>query len=181
MVATTQPLHGVMAEFATPDELVAALKQVKAAGYTKYDAYGPLPLHEALDAMDVLDKNPVPLMVLIAGIVGGLAGFGLATFASVISYPIDVGGRPLLSWPAFIPPTFETTVLFASLTAVFGMIALNGLPQPYHPVFNVERFALASADRFFLCIEATDPKFEVGAIKSFLAGLGPYEVSEVES
>lgn len=173
-------LHGVMAEFASPDEFVAALKKVRAAGYTQYDAYSPLPLEEAAEAMD-LHGNSVPLLVLIGGICGGLGGYALAAWSSIVAYPINVGGRPLHSWPAFIPPIFECTVLLAALTAVFGMLALNGLPLPYHPVFNVERFTGASKDRFFVCIEATDPKFEVGAVRSFLSGLGPHEVSEVQS
>jgi hypothetical protein len=180
MAATVQPLHGVMAEFATPDEFVEALKKVRAAGYTQYDGYGPLPLEEAAEAMGI-HSNPIPLMVLIGGIAGMAAGFGLASWVSIIAYPVNIGGRPLFSWTSFIPPTFETTILFAALTAVVGMIALNGLPLPYHPVFNVPAFARASSDRFFVCIEATDPKFELGSAKSFLAGLGSGEVSEVES
>lgn len=180
MVSETQPLHGVMAEFTTPDEYVQALRKVRAAGYTKFDGYSPMPIHEAFEAMG-LEGNPVPLMVLIGGILGGVGGLALATWVSMIAYPVNIGGRPLFSWPAFIPPVFETTVLLASLTAVFGMIAMNGLPLLYHPVWNVPAFARASADRFFVCIEATDPKFEVGATKSFLAGLGSHEVSEVAS
>lgn len=180
MAAATQPIHGVMAEFATPDEFVEALKKVRAAGYTQYDGYGPLPLEEGFEAMDI-HSNPLPLMVLVGGMAGASAGFGLASWVSIVAYPINIGGRPLFSWQSFIPPTFETTVLFAALTAVFGMIALNGLPRPYHPVFNVEAFARASSDRFFVCIEATDPKFDLATVKGFLAGLGPQQVSEVES
>lgn len=180
MDAATQPLHGVMAQFDTADEYVAALRKVRAAGYTQFDGYSPLPLHAATEAMG-LEKNPMSLMVLIGGILGGLGGFGLATWVSVLAYPINIGGRPLFSWPAFIPPVFETTVLLASLTAVFGMIAINGLPLHYHPVWNVPSFARASVDRFFVCIEATDPKFDLATVKSFLAGLGSQEVSEVES
>lgn len=180
MNAETQPLHGVMAEFVTPDEFVQALRKVRAAGYTKFDGYSPMPVHESFEAMG-LQRNPVALMVLIGGIAGFLGGLALATYVSVVAYPINIGGRPLFSWPAFIPPVFETTVLLASLTAVFGMLGINGLPRHYHPVWNVPNFVRASSDRFFVCIEATDPKFEVGATKSFLAGLGSHEVSEVAS
>jgi hypothetical protein len=180
MVSATQTIHGVMAEFETPDEFVAALRKVRAAGYTKFDGYSPYPVHESFEAMG-LERNPVSLMVLIGGILGFLGGLALATWVSMVAYPVNIGGRPLFSWPAFIPPVFETTVLLASLTAVFGMFAMNGLPTLYHPVWNMPEFARASADRFFVCIEATDPKFEVGSAKSFLAGLGSRTVSEVES
>jgi hypothetical protein len=180
MVSETQSIHGVMAEFETPDEFVAALRKVRAAGYTKFDGYSPYPVHESFEAMG-LERNPISLMVLIGGILGFLGGLALATWVCMVAYPINVGGRPLFSWPAFIPPVFETTVLLASLTAVFGMFAINGLPTLYHPVWNMPEFARASADRFFVCIEATDPKFEVGSAKSFLAGLGSRTVSEVES
>jgi hypothetical protein len=178
--AVASPLHGVMAEFTTPDEYIQALRKVRAAGYTKFDGYSPIPVHEASDAMG-LPKNPVALMVLIGGILGFFGGLGLATWVSMAGYATNVGGRPLFSWPAFIPPVFETTVLLASLTAVFGTMALNGLPLPYHPVWNVPAFARASSDRFFVCIEATDPKFDLQTVKSFLAGLGSHGVSEVES
>ena len=180
MVAPTQTIHGVMAEFATPDEYVAALRKVRAAGYTKFDGYSPMPVHESFEAMG-LGENPVSLMVLIGGITGFLCGLALVTWGSVLSYPINVAGRPLFSWPAFIPPLFECTVLFAAFTAGIGMLAINGLPRPYHPVWNVPAFARASVDRFFVCIEAEDPKFDVATAKSFLSGLGPAAVTEVES
>lgn len=180
MIAQSQPLYGVMAEFSTPDDYVSALRKIRAAGYTCFDGYSPLPVHGASEAMGITG-NPVSLMVLIGGILGGLGGFGLATWVSVAAYPINIGGRPLFSWPAFVPPVFETTVLLAALTAVFGMFAINGLPLHYHPVFNVPGFARASVDRFFVCIEATDPKFDLATAKSFLSGLGSSEVSEVES
>jgi len=178
--APTNPLFGVMAEFTTPDEYVAALRKVRAAGYTKFDGYSPYPIHEATEAMG-LQRNPVALMVLIGGITGLLAGFALATWVSMVAYPVNIGGRPLFSWPAFIPPVFETTVLFAALTAVFGTLGICGFPQPYHPVFNVPAFARASTDRFFICVEADDPKFDLQTVKSLLSGLGPQEVSEVAS
>lgn len=180
MHAETQPLYGVMAEFHTPDEYLAALRKVRAAGYTRFDGYSPLPVHGASEAMD-LPRNPVSFMVLCGGLAGLAGGAALSTWVSMVAYPVNIGGRPLFSWPAFIPPVFETTVLLASLTAVFGMFALNGLPTLYHPVWNVPGFARASSDRFFVCIEAVDPKFDLAAVKSFLAGLGSHEVSEVES
>lgn len=180
MHAPAQSIHGVMAEFTTPDEYVSALRKVRAAGYTQFDGYSPMPIHEASEAMG-LPNNPVALMVLIGGILGGLGGFALATWVSMVGYPVNIGGRPLFSWPAFIPPVFETTVLLAAFAAVFGMLAINGLPLHYHPVWNVPAFARASQDRFFVCIEATDPKFDVSTVKTFLSGLGSHEVSEVEA
>jgi hypothetical protein len=168
---STPSLYGVMAEFETTDQYVAALRKVRAAGYTKFDGFSPIPVHEASSAMG-LPKNPVSFMVLCGGI-------ALATWVSMVAYPVNIGGRPLFSWPAFIPPVFETTVLFAALTAVFGTLALNGLPTLYHPVWNVPQFARASSDRFFVCIESDDPKFDLATVKSFLSGLGSLEVSEV--
>jgi hypothetical protein len=179
MHVDTQPaLYGVMAEFETPDAYVQALRKVRAAGYTKFDGYSPIPVHAAPEAMG-LAKNPVSLMVLCGGIAGLIGGLALSTWVSMVAYPVNIGGRPLFSWPAFIPPVFETTVLLASLTAVFGTLALNGLPTLYHPVWNVPSFTRASSDRFFVCIEADDPKFDLQAVKSFLGGLAPLEVSEV--
>jgi hypothetical protein len=160
-------LYGLMAEFDNPDTLVAASRRARQEGYRRLDAYTPFPieeLHEALDA----HRTGVPLLVLIGGIVGGLTGYGLQYWVSAVAYPLNIGGRPFHSWPSFIPVTFEMTVLFASLTAVFGMLALNKLPKPYHPVFNAPRFALATRDRFFLCIEAEDPKFDAAATRRFL-------------
>lgn len=180
MDAPLQSIHGVMAEFETADEFVTALRKVRAAGYTKFDGYSPMPVHESFEAMG-LQNNPMSLMVLIGGILGLLGGFALATWVSVVAYPVNIGGRPLFSWPAFIPPIFECTILLAALTAVFGMIAINGLPLHYHPVWNVPAFARASSDRFFVCIEAIDPKFDLSTVKSFLAGLGSQGVSEVAS
>lgn len=180
MHAEPQPLYGVMAEFETPDQYIQALRKVRAAGYTRFDGYSPIPVHGASEAMG-LPKNPVSLMVLCGGLAGLVGGAALATWVSVVAYPVNIGGRPLFSWPAFIPPVFETTVLLASLTAVFGMFALNGLPMHYHPVWNVPAFARASTDRFFVCIESVDPRFDLASVKTFLAGLGSSEVSEVQS
>lgn len=171
--------YGLMAEFATPAAVVEAAHRVHAAGYTKVDGYTPYPIEALAEALDQ-HHSKVPLLVLGGGIFGLLGGMGLQIWASTIEYPMNVGGRPFLSLPAFIVPTFEMTILFAALAAVFGMLALNGLPQPYHPVFNVPRFALASRDRYFLVIEARDPKFDLEATRRFLTDLNPSEVSEVE-
>jgi len=167
-----------MAEFDSPGGLVEAATQARLAGYRKMDAYSPIPIEELNEAL-ALRRTRLPLLVLVGGILGCAGGFGLASWVSAIAYPMDVGGRPLISWPQFIPVTFETTVLGAALTAFFGMWALNKLPQPYHPVFNVEAFARASTDRFFLVIEATDPRFERDATWRFLENLHPVGVSEV--
>jgi ActD protein len=171
-------LYGLLAEFDDPNSLVAAAHRTRQQGYRRMDAYSPFPieeLHEALGA----GHTRLPLLVLMGGIAGGVGGFGLQYWAASIAYPINVGGRPLVSWPAFIPITFECTILVAALSAVLGMLALNGLPMPYHPVFNVPRFALASRNRFFLCIEATDPNFDVDETRKFLETLNPREVTAV--
>ncbi len=173
------PIYGMMAEFETPTELVVAIRKARAAGYRLMDAYTPFPVEEVAEALQIHERR-LPLLVLIGGIVGCIGGYALQYYLSVIAYPINIGGRPLHSWPAFIPITFETTVLVAALTTVFGMLALNGLPMPYHPVFNVPRFALASRDRFFLCIEATDPQFDREATRRFLERLDPRSIAEVE-
>jgi hypothetical protein len=172
-------IYGIMAEFDTPKAVVAAARQAYQAGYRKMDAYTPFPIEELAEAIG-FHKNRLPLLVLIGGLIGCIGGYLLQYYLSVIAYPINVGGRPLHSWPAFIPPTFETTVLIAAFFAVFGMLALNGLPQPYHPVFNVPRFELASRTHFFLCIEASDPKFDLVQTRRFLESLGASEVTDVE-
>lgn len=172
-------IYGLMAEFPTAETLVKAAHQVHEAGFQKVDAYSPYPI-EAISEALALPRSKVPILVLIGGLLGGLGGYMLQYWSQVIRYPMNVGGRPVHSWPSFIVPTFECTILGAALTAVIGMILLNGLPLPYHPVFNVPRFALASRDRFFLVIEAVDPKFDPDATRSFLAGLNASEVSAVE-
>jgi hypothetical protein len=173
------PIYGLMAEFHTPGEVVEAALRVREAGYRKVDGYSPYPIEELSEAL-AFHHTPLPKMVLAGGIFGLLGGFALEYWCSVVSYPINVGGRPLFSWPAFLIPAYETTILCAAATAVLGMLALNGLPEPYHPVFNVPSFALASRDKFFICIEAIDPKFDRAETRKFLEGLGATEVSEVE-
>jgi hypothetical protein len=167
-----------MGEFHSPGAVIEAAKRVHAAGFTKVDAYSPYPIEELTEALD-LHKSHLPLIVLLGGIIGFLAGWGLEYWAAVVEYPMNIGGRPLFSWPAFIVPAYETTILFAALGAVLGMLALNGLPQPYHPVFGVPGFALASRDRFFICIESRDPKFDRHATSAFLASVGAAVVREV--
>ena len=173
-------IYGVVAEFPTPHELIHAVEKTREAGYRRIEAYTPFPVEGLSEAL-ALKRNKVPLITLIGGLTGGLGGFFFQYWVSVIAYPINIGGRPLNSWPAFIPVTFELTVLGAALSAVFGMLALNGLPRPHHPLFNVHRFVRhATSDRFFLCIEARDPKFNLSESARFLKGLHAAHVSEVE-
>jgi len=172
-------IYGLLAEFTNPTDLVAAVHAARAAGYRDMDAYTPYPVEEVAEALHAHDRR-LPLIVLVGGILGGVGGYLLQYWTSVVDYPLNVGGRPFHSWPAFIPITFETTVLVAAISAVLGMLALNGLPMPYHPLFNAPRFALATRDRFFLCIEATDPLFDDDGTRRFLQRLEPRSVSEVE-
>jgi len=180
MSATTSTpgIHGLMAEFETATALVAAANKTREAGYVDVDAYSPIPIEELHHAIG-FKNTKLPLLVLIGGLLGGLGGFSLEYWVSAIAYPLNIGGKPLVSWPMFIPVTFECTILGASLTAVFGMIMLNNLPQPYHPVFNVPRFAMASRNRFFLCIEATDQQFDLDRTRAFMSTLGAHEVTTV--
>lgn len=177
--STRPPVYGLMAEFEDPSAIVAAANRVYDEGYRRIDAYSPYPIEALSEAIGV-HSTKMPLIVLIGGIVGGLTGYLMQYYTLVINYPLNVGGKPFHSWPAFIPITFECTVLGAALAAVFGMLALNGLPEPYHPVFNTPNFALASRDRFFLLVEATDPKFDREATAGFLKSLGAREVTHVE-
>jgi hypothetical protein len=172
-------LYGVMGEFETPEAILHAARRAREAGYRHITAYTPIPV-EGLAQIIGFRWTAVPLITLLGGLAGGLSGFGMEYWMSAMSYPINVGGRPLNSWPAFIPVTFELTILGASLSAVFGMLALNRLPQPYHPVFNVERFSRASTDRFFLCIESRDPKFHLAESAKFLQSVSALHVSEVK-
>jgi hypothetical protein len=171
-------LFGLAAEFENPDQLLAATRQAHAAGYRKIDATSPYPVEGLAEAVG-FPRNRVPLVVLLGGIMGGLSGYLLQYFIAAVYYPINIGGRPLHSWPAFIVITFELTVLGAALAAVLGMLALNGLPMPHHPLFNVPAFQLASRDRFFLVVEAHDPKFDQVATRQFLLSLNPREVLDV--
>jgi len=171
-------IYGLMAEFEDPTSLVTATERAHHEGYRHMDAYSPYPIEELHHALGARHTK-LPLIVLIGGLVGCLGGYALQYWSSVIAYPLNIGGKPLHSWPAFIPVTFECTILAAALSCVLGMLALNGLPMPYHPVFNLARFALASRNRFFLCIEAKDPKFDLEATRRFLESLEPREVSTV--
>jgi uncharacterized membrane protein len=173
-----KPIYGLMAEFDNPSGLVNAARAARQEGYRKMDAYSPFPIEELTDALH-LHHNKLPLIVLCGGILGGLTGFLMQYYVTVIYFPINVAGRPLNSWPAYIIITFELTILFASISAVLGLLALCGLPMPYHPSFNVPRFALASRNRFFLCIESQDPLFDRDKTSAFLETLEPREVSEV--
>src|SRR5438874_567602 len=172
------PIYGVLAEFENPEELIAAVRLARAAGYRRMDAYTPFPIEEVSEELG-FHRTALPLIVLSGGLVGCVSGFILQYWISAIDYPLNIGGRPLNSWPAFIPVTFELTILVAALSAVLGMLGLNGLPMPYHPLFNNPRFALASRNRFFLCIEASDEKFNREATAKFLSELKSKGVSEV--
>lgn len=171
-------IYGLLAEFDTPGELVHAAEAAHDAGYRVMDCYTPYPVEEAAEAIG-FHKNRVSLCTLIGGILGGSGGYSLMYWVSVITYPINVGGKPFHSWPAFVPVLFECTVLGASLATLIGMLALNGLPLPYHPVFNAPNFARASKDKFFLCIEAKDPKFSLTESRGFLESLHASSVVEV--
>lgn len=180
MTMAENSIYGLMAEYDNPDDLLHAAQGAYAAGYRNMDAFSPLPIHDLAESLGY-EKHRVPFWVLLGGVVGACTGFGLQYWVSVIEYPLNIGGRPFLSWPMFIPVTFELGVLFAAFGALLSMLILNGLPQPHHPVFNVKDFERASGDGFFLCIEAEDPKFELSETRSFLEGLHATKVVEVES
>ena len=180
MKKTTAPqLYGVIGQFDRPSTLVSAAREAYAAGYRQINGYSPFPIEELTEAIG-FKRTILPLIVLIGGIVGGLGGFFMQYYLEVIDYPLNVGGKPFNSWPAFIPITFECTVLVAAFSAVLGMLALNKLPQPYHPVFNAPNFALATRDSFFLVIEAKDPKFDHDEVVRFMKSLEAMEVADVE-
>jgi len=180
MMIPEEGVYGLLAEFNTPGEMVAATRAAREAGYRRMECYTPYPVEEAADALH-FHKNRVPLLCLIGGILGGSTAFLLECWVSIWSYPLNIAGRPLFSWPAFIIPAYEWTILFAGLSAAFGMLALNGLPQPYHPLFNAPNFANgATSDKFFLCLESADPRFDVKASRAFLEKYHPVSVVEVE-
>jgi hypothetical protein len=170
--------YGMMAEFDSATSLVMAAHRTHEAGYRKIDAYSPFPVEGLAEAIG-FHHDAVPLVVLIGGMIGGLTGYLMQYWISAVSYPINVGGKPYHSWPAFIVVTFEMTILFAGISAVLGMLALNGLPMPYHPVFHVPRFAFATKDRFFLIVFSSDPKYSSTEVRGFLESLGPRSISEV--
>lgn len=178
MIEQRSHIYGVIGEFEKPEQLVHAAAKIREAGYRYYESYSPFPVEGLPEAMG-MKRNLVPLITLIGGLCGGLGGFGFQYWVNVYSYPLNIAGRPLNSWPAFIPVTFELTILCASLSAVFGMLALNKLPQPHHPIFNANRFSHASQDRFFVCIQARDKKFDLADTARFLQGLAAQHVSEV--
>jgi hypothetical protein len=171
-------IYGILAEFETPHQLAAATWAARSQGYRRLDAFSPFAIEEVSNALDFRSTR-VPLVVLIGGILGGMGGFLLQYWVATLAYPVNVGGRPLNSWVAFIVITFECTILGAALSAVFGMLALNGLPEPYHPLFNVPGFARVTKDSFFLVIESTDPLFDLQRTREFLSVLNPRMIAEV--
>jgi hypothetical protein len=179
-VINHEPVYGMLAEFDTTTDLVAAAHRTHDAGYQKIDAYSPFPIEGLAEAIG-FHKNRVPLVVLLGGITGGLTGYLLQYWVSAIAYPINVGGKPYHSWPSFIIVTFELTILFAGISAVLGMLALNGLPMPYHPVFNVPNFETATRDKFFLIVFSSDPKYDPSSTRRFLESVGGHSIAEVPS
>lgn len=173
-------LYGLMAEFDSADALLAAAEKTRDAGYKKFEAYTPIPIH-GLDEAVGYRGTRLPWVIFGAGLLGAGGMFALQTWINLVAYPMNIGGRPLFSWPAFIPATFEGMVLLSAFAAVFGLIAACGLPRPYHPVFNAPNFERATVDRFFLCIEAADPKFELKRTRQFLESLEPLAVSTVDN
>lgn len=171
-------VYGLVAEYEKADELIEAASRAREAGYRRIEAYAPFPVHGLAEAVG-FRRTWLPLIVLVGGVIGGAGGFFLQYWISVIDYPLNIGGRPLNSWPSFIPVTFELAVLTAALFAVLGMFALNGLPRPYHPLFNVPQFSRATRDRFFLSIESQDAKFDAGATRKFLEESAPVAVHQV--
>jgi hypothetical protein len=172
-------LHGIMAEFREPEQLLNAVRAAYEVGYRKMDAYSPYVVEGVAEALG-FKKTRLPLLVLLGGIAGAVTAYAMQWYSAVIDYPLNVGGRPLHSWPAFVPITFELTVLFAALAGAIGMLALNGLPKLYHPVFNAPQFKRASQTRFFLCIESGDHNFRLDEVRNFLQSRNPISVTEVE-
>lgn len=174
-----RPIYGLMAEFESPELVLEAARLTRDAGYTNLDAFSPIPVEGLAEAVG-FHWTGLPIIVFIGGFLGGLTGFGMCWYANVISFPLDIGGKPLNSWPAWIPITFELTILGGAIATVVGMLALNGLPNPYHPVFNVDRFERSTTDKFFLCIKSRDKGFDLERTKAFLTELNPHGVFEVE-
>jgi hypothetical protein len=172
------PTYGLLAEFDSPTALVKAAEATHAAGYVKIDAYSPLPIEGLAEAIG-FHHDLVPLVTLIGAIIGGATGYLMQYWINTMAYPLNIGGKPFHSWPSFIVVTFEMTILFGGISAVFGMLALNGLPMPYHPVFNVSRFAMASKDRFFLIVFSSDKKYDDVKTREFLESLEPKTLTEV--
>ena len=174
-------LYGLLAKFDSPEELIHASNRTVEAGYKKFDTYTPYPIEGLAQAMR-LRPSPLPFLILAGGVIGAFAGFLMQTFATVIDNPYNIGGRPLFSWPAYIPITFEVTILSAALFGFFGLFIINRFPQPYHPVFNSEDFSQhAAQDGFYMDIEASDPKFDIDITRKFLEDLGSIQVSEIEA
>jgi len=178
--STNGPVYGLMAEFDSAQELVAAAHKTHAEGYRKMDAYSPFPIEGLAEAIG-FHKNRVSLVVLIGGLIGLITAYSLQYWVAVITYPTNIGGRPYHSWPSFIIVTFELTILFGGISSAVGMLALNGLPMPYHPVFNVAEFAKATENKFFLVVESSDPRYDAAGTRSFLSGLAPRMIAEVPS
>ncbi len=175
----SKAMYGLLAEFDSPEEVLAAAHRAREAGYQRIDAFSPIPVEGLAEAIG-FEWTSVPIFTFLGGLFGGCAGFFMCWYANVISFPLDIGGKPFNSWPAWIPITFELTILGGAIATVVAMLALNGLPNPYHPVFNVERFAHSTTDKFFLCIKSHDKNFDLQRTKAFLEGLKPHGVFEVE-
>lgn len=173
-------LFGISAEYTSAERLLAAIHQVNMEGYTQVEAYTPFPMEDVADALGRSDR-PVALIFLVCGILGGLTGFGMCWYANVINYPLDIGGRPFNSWPAWIPITFELTVLFSAVIGAISMLIMCGLPRLHHPMFDAPNFQRASRDRFFLCVESKDPRFSANAVAAFLKTTGAVSVAEVSA
>lgn len=174
----TSRYFGIAAEFESPDDLLVAVRRAREAGYSRMDAYTPFPVHGLSDELRFRDER-VPIFMFLGAVAGALTGFFLQTYTNAWDYPFNVGGRPLIAYAAWVPVTFECTILFSALTGVFSMIIMNGLPRPYDPMFNIPNFARASQDRFFLCIESKDPNFAVDDTTKFMENLGALSVEAV--
>jgi hypothetical protein len=175
----SENLYGIMAEFSEPEQLLHAARAAYKAGYRRMDAYSPYAVEGVAEAIG-FHRTRLPLVMLFGGICGAIIAYAMQWYSAVVDYRLNVGGRPLHSWPAFIPITFELTILFAAIAGLLGMLWMNGLPKPYHPVFNAPDFKLASQTRFFLCIEADDRVFNQHAVHEFLLSLTPVRITEVE-